>query len=103
MENPGDLIRTSLGHAIRFSDVSGLLLDALPGAFHVLLLRVGLPDTESKGEFAIEFGVREVEVAAAVQPIHEELRGAISGAQAEADQVELGGRGQFKAFIFIVA
>src|ERR1700674_1605545 len=77
-------------------------------------LSVGLPDAESKSEFAIELGMREVQVAAAIQPLHQELIGmilvrtilvrtilvrAICRAQPEADEVELGGGGEFEARI----
>src|SRR6266404_8018963 len=76
-----------------------LLLNALPGAFHMARLSVGLADAESKREFAIELGMREVQVAAAIQPFHQELIGlilvrtilvrSIRRAQTEADEVEL--------------
>ena len=41
-------------------------------------LSVGLADAESKGEFAIELGMSEVQVAAAIQPVHQELIGMVS-------------------------
>ncbi len=73
-------------------ELRSLLLDSLPGAFHMAGLSVGLADAEPKGEFAIELGIREVKVAAAIQPVYQELIGLIlismiSGAQTEADEV----------------
>ena len=66
-------------------------------------LSIGLADAESKGEFAIELGMREVQVPASIQPLHQELIGMIlvrtilvrkiCRAQTEADEVKLGGRG----------
>src|ERR1019366_275487 len=76
-----------------------LLLDSLPGSFHVASLCVGLANAEAKGEFAIELGMGEVEVAAAIQPVHQLLIRRISRAQPEADEVEVGGRGEFEALI----
>jgi hypothetical protein len=61
------------------------LLDSLPCAFHVASLSVGLTYAEPEGEFAIEFGVREVDFAATIQAVHQQLIGLISGAQPEAD------------------
>jgi len=75
------------------------LLDSLPGSFNVAGLSVGLADAESKGEFAIELGMREVQVAATIQPVHQELIGLISRAQPEEDEVKLGGCGEFEARI----
>jgi hypothetical protein len=46
------------------------LLDSLPCLFYVLRLRVGLAYAESEREFAIELGVRQVEIAAGIQAIH---------------------------------
>ena len=72
-------------------------------------LSVGLANAKSKSEFAIELGVSQVEVAAAIQPLHQELIGmilvrvilvrTIYRAQPEADEVELSGRGEFEARI----
>src|ERR1035437_7527377 len=67
-------------------------------------LSVSLADAKPKSEFAIELGMRKVEVAAAIQPVHQELISLIlitmiSRAQPEADKVELGGRGEFEARI----
>src|SRR5260370_6226510 len=77
-------------------------------------LSVGWTDAESSGELAIELGMREVEVAAAIQSLHQELIGmilvrmilvrtilvrTICRAQPEADEVELRGRGEFEARI----
>src|ERR1700730_13045245 len=81
-----------------------LFLNALPGAFHMASLCVGLSDAESKREFAIELGMREVEVAAAIQPLHQELIGlilvgTISRTQTTTDEDELSGRGEFEARI----
>src|SRR5713226_2729867 len=81
-----------------------LLLDSLPSPFHMAGLSVGLADAESKREFAIKLGMREVEVATAIQPLHQELIGmilvrTICRAQAGADEVEPGGRGEFEARI----
>src|SRR6266436_4742621 len=88
----------------RIPKLPSLLLNALPGAFHMASLSVGLSDAESKSEFAIELGMREVEVAAAIQPLHQELIGTIlvrtiSRAQTEADEVELRGCGEFETRI----
>ena len=70
-------------------------------------LSVGLADAEPKREFAIQLGMCEVQVAAAIQPVHQELIGLIlislilismiSRAQPEADEVELGRRSEFEA------
>src|SRR6266478_734895 len=89
-----------LNTASRIPKLPSLLLNALPRAFHMPSLSVGLADAESKSEFAIELGMREVEVAAAIQPLHQELIGmilvsTISRAQTEADEVELRGWGEF--------
>ena len=87
-------------------------------------LSVGLPNAEPKREFAIELGMREVKLAAAIQPLHQKLIGLIltgliltgliltgltlisltlismtSCAQPEANKIELGGRGEFEARI----
>src|ERR1035437_8327486 len=80
-------------------EVPSLLLDSLPCALDMAGLGVALAKAESKGEFAIELSMSEVQVAAAIQPIHQELIGMISRAQPEADDVELGGRGEFEARI----
>src|SRR5258707_13910130 len=81
-------------------ELRGLLLNALPRVLHVARLRVGLADAEPKSKFPVELGMREIKVAAAVQPIHQELIRLISRTQAEADEVKLGGRAAFKGRIF---
>ncbi len=62
-------------------------------------LGVGLADTEPKSQFSIELGMSEVDVAAPIQPVHQELIGLISRAEPEANEIELGRRGQFEAGI----
>src|SRR5260370_39943919 len=77
-------------------------------------LSVGWTDAESKRDLAIELGMREVEVAAAIQSLHQELIGmilvrmilvrtilvrTICRAQPEADEVELRGRSELEARI----
>src|ERR1019366_2258905 len=42
-------------------ELPSLLLDSLPCALDMAGLRVGLADAESKGEFAVEPGMREVQ------------------------------------------
>jgi hypothetical protein len=79
-----------------------LVLDSLPGAFHMTCLSVSLANAKPKREFSVELSVSEVEVAAAIQPVHQQLIGLIlisttSRAQPEADEVELGRRGKFEA------
>jgi hypothetical protein len=79
-----------------------LVLDSLPGAFHMTCLSVSLANAKPKGELAVELGMSEVQVAAAIQPVHQELIGLIlismiSRTQPEADEVELGRRGKFEA------
>src|ERR1019366_2356142 len=86
-----------------------LLPDSLPRAFHMTGLSVGLADAESKRELSVELSVSEVQVAAAIQPVHQELIGLIlislilismiSRAQPEADKIELGRRSEFEARI----
>src|SRR5208283_2057189 len=79
--------------------LSSLLLDAPPRAFHMPGLRVGLADAEAKRELAVKLGMCEVKVATCIQPVHQQLIGRISRAQPEADEIEIGGRGEFKARI----
>ena len=62
-------------------------------------LSVGLSNAESKRELAIEFGVREIKIAAAIQPFHQKLITLISRAQPKAHEVQLRWRGNFKARI----
>lgn len=47
-----------------------VFLNSLPGMLNVPLFRVGLPDAHSQSKFSVEFCVRQVEVAAAIQAIH---------------------------------
>src|SRR5450755_3555503 len=75
------------------------LLDSLPSPLYMPRLRVGLPDADSKRELPIELGMRKVEIATAIQPVHQELIGLVSRAQPEASQIKLSGRGQFEARI----
>src|SRR5260370_38474769 len=91
---PAEISRGIADTVSGIPELSSLLLDALPGAFHMASLSVGLADAEPKGEFAIEPGMSEVQVAAAIQPIHQELIGLISPAHPEADKVESAGRGE---------
>src|SRR5208282_513922 len=78
-------------------ELPSLLLDSLPGSLHMSGLSVGLADAESKRKFAIELGMREVQAAAAIQPVHQKLIRLISRAQPEADKIEMGGSGEFEA------
>lgn len=63
----------------------------------MLSLSVGLADAEAKRELVVELGMSKVQIAAGVQSVHEQLIGPVPGTQAEADQIELRGRGEFKA------
>src|ERR1700690_2615961 len=90
---PAEISRAIADTVSGIPEFPSLLLDALPGAFHMASLSVGLADAESKGEFAIELGMRKIQVAAAIQPVHQELIGMISRAQPEADEIELRRRG----------
>ena len=63
------------------------------------LLRIGLADAEAQRELAVELGVREEEIAAAVQPFHDGLIRLVSTFVAEADQVQRYRGGQFEAGI----
>lgn len=60
-------------------------------------LSVGLADAEAKRELVVELGMGKVQIAAGVQSVHEQLISPIPGTQPEADQIELRGRGEFKA------
>jgi hypothetical protein len=72
-------------------------------------LRVRLPHTEAKSEFAIELRVGKKKIAARVQPLHQELidpilirmilTSTISRAQPEADEIEQDRRSDLEPLI----
>src|SRR5260370_24013385 len=88
---PAEISRAIADTVSDTPELASFLLDSLPGSFHVASLCVGLANAESEGEFAIELGMCEVEIAAAIQPVHQLLIRRISHAQPEADPVEAGG------------
>jgi hypothetical protein len=62
-------------------------------------LGVGLADAQTQRQFSIQLGVREKEIAAAIQPIHDGLIRRVSGFVAEADQVQRGGGSEFEVLV----
>ena len=77
----------------------GFFLNSLPCSFYVTMLGVGLTDAESKCEAVIQPGVRQVEIAGAVETIHQGLICGVASLQAEADKVQRRGRGQFETLV----
>ena len=61
--------------------------DEAPGALDVLRFGGGLADAEAQSEFSVELGMREVEVAALVESIHQGLVDGVTAAMAEADEI----------------
>lgn len=74
--------------------------DEQPGAVDVAQFGGGLANAEAKSEFSVELGVREEEIAALIETIHEGLVDSVAGAMAETDEIQRSGRGEFKLFIF---
>src|SRR5258707_14681046 len=70
---PAEISRAIADTVSGIPKLPSLFLDSLPGAFHMASLGVGLADAESEREFALELSMRKVEVAAAIQPLHQEL------------------------------
>src|SRR5690348_12570884 len=73
--------------------------DALPGALDVAQFGMSLADAHAEGEFAREFGVGDVELAAAIHGVENALIDCVAGAVAEADEIQRGGSGQFEILV----
>ena len=62
---------------------------------------VCLSHAETQRQHAIQFGMSQVEVAAAIQPVHDLLIGCVAAFVPEAHKIQGSGRGEFKAVIFL--
>ena len=60
-------------------------LNATPCAFDVALLRVGLAYAEAQRRAVVQAGVRQVEIAAVIETVHDLLVGLVSRFMAKAD------------------
>jgi len=74
--------------------------DAAPGALDVLQFGGSLADAEAERELAIEFRVRQIEIAALVEAIHNGLIDRVAAAMAKTDKIQRRGRSDLKLFVF---
>src|SRR6266516_221229 len=79
-----------------FLEVPRRLLDRPPRRFDVSLFGPRLPDTETKGEAAVQDGVGQVQLSARVQPVHQLAVEVVPRAVAEADEVQGRRRGELE-------
>ena len=84
-----------------FTKLCDFLLDALPGVFHMASDGVGLPHTKAQHETIAESRVGEVEIATAIQVVHQPLILVVAAAIAEADQIQGSGGYDFKARVLL--
>lgn len=77
-----------------------LFADAAPGALDVLQFGGGLADAEAESELAIEFRVRQIQIAALIETIHDGLVDGVATAMAKADKIQGRGCGEFELFVF---
>jgi TolB-like protein len=80
-------------------DLLRFFANPLPSLLHMPSLRIRLPYAEPQRQLAVQLGVGEVKVAAAVQAIHDGLIGGVSAFVPEADQIQRRGCGQFEAIV----
>lgn len=59
----------------------------------------GLADAEAKSEVAIEFRVRQIQIATLIEAIHDGLIDSVATAMTEADKIQRHGSGEFELFV----
>src|SRR5260370_22139024 len=70
--------------------------DALPCGLDVAPLRIRLADGHAQRQTIVQLGVREIERAAVIEPVHQLLIHRVASAMPEAHQVERRGRSQLE-------
>src|SRR6266536_3750904 len=96
---PAEISRAIAHKVSGIFEKRSFLLDAPPRPLDMPGLGVRLPNAKAQSDFTVELGVRQIKVATGIEAIHQSLVRLISRAQSEADQVELGGRGQLETRI----
>src|ERR1019366_5656377 len=70
------------------SQFAGFFLNAPPGILHVTQAGVCLADAEAQSEALVQSRMGEVQIATAVEAVHQELIALIAAAKPEAHQIQ---------------